>query len=69
MPPRATPGTDADLIEELIDDEARAVFDRHVARHHADNEAVFAFEGTHSIQSLVIGRDITGISAIAPRGR
>jgi glutaryl-CoA dehydrogenase len=45
------------------------LIDNHVARHHADMEAVFTFEGTDSIQSLVIGRDITGISAIAPRGR
>lgn len=35
----------------------------HVARHHADIEAVFTYEGTDSIQSLVVGRAITGISA------
>jgi glutaryl-CoA dehydrogenase len=40
----------------------------HVARHHADMEAVFTFEGTDSIQSLIVGRELTGISAIAPRG-
>jgi glutaryl-CoA dehydrogenase len=39
----------------------------HVARHHADMEAVFTFEGTDSIQSLIVGREITGISALAPR--
>jgi glutaryl-CoA dehydrogenase len=44
------------------------LIENHVARHHADMEAVFTFEGTDSIQALVIGRDITGISAIAPRG-
>ena len=38
----------------------------HVARHHADMEAVFTFEGTDSIQSLIVGREITGIQAIAP---
>jgi glutaryl-CoA dehydrogenase len=43
------------------------LIENHVARHHADMEAVFTFEGTDSIQALVIGRDITGISAIAPR--
>jgi glutaryl-CoA dehydrogenase len=37
-----------------------------VARHHADMEAVFTFEGTDSIQSLIVGREITGIQAIAP---
>ena len=43
------------------------LIENHVARHHADMEAVFTFEGTDSIQALVIGRDITGISAIASR--
>ena len=38
----------------------------HVARHHADMEAVFTFEGTDSIQSLIVGREITGENAIAP---
>jgi glutaryl-CoA dehydrogenase len=37
----------------------------HVARHHADMEAIFTFEGTDSIQSLIVGREITGIPAIA----
>jgi glutaryl-CoA dehydrogenase len=37
-----------------------------VARHHADIEAVFTFEGTDSIQSLIVGREITGIQAFAP---
>jgi glutaryl-CoA dehydrogenase len=37
----------------------------HVARHHADMEAIFTFEGTDSIQSLIVGRELTGISAIA----
>ena len=40
----------------------------HVARHHADMEAIFTFEGTDSIQSLIVGREITGIAAIAPQG-
>jgi glutaryl-CoA dehydrogenase len=35
----------------------------HVARHHADIEAVFTFEGTDSIQALVVGREITGLGA------
>jgi glutaryl-CoA dehydrogenase len=37
-----------------------------VARHHADMEAVFTFEGTDSIQSLIVGREITGVQAITP---
>jgi glutaryl-CoA dehydrogenase len=39
----------------------------HIARHHADIEAVFTYEGTDTIQSLIVGREITGIPAFAPR--
>jgi glutaryl-CoA dehydrogenase len=45
------------------------LLENHVARHHADMEAVFTFEGTDSIQSLIVGREITGIQAIAPPRR
>src|SRR4051794_26560163 len=41
------------------------LLENHVARHHADMEAIFTFEGTDSIQSLIVGRDLTGIAAIA----
>jgi glutaryl-CoA dehydrogenase len=34
-----------------------------VARHMADIEAIHTYEGTESIQALIIGRSITGISA------
>jgi glutaryl-CoA dehydrogenase len=30
-----------------------------------DREVVHTYEGTDSIQSLIVGRDITGISAFA----
>jgi glutaryl-CoA dehydrogenase len=43
------------------------LLDYHIARHHADIEAVFTYEGTDTIQSLIVGRDITGVSAFAPR--
>jgi glutaryl-CoA dehydrogenase len=39
----------------------------HIARHHADIEAVFTYEGTDTIQSLIVGRNVTGLSAFAPR--
>jgi glutaryl-CoA dehydrogenase len=39
----------------------------HIARHHADIEAVFTYEGTDTIQSLIVGREITGKAAFAPR--
>ena len=38
----------------------------HIARHHADIEAVFTYEGTDTMQSLIVGREVTGISAFAP---
>jgi hypothetical protein len=37
--------------------------DHHVTRHHADIEAVYTYEGTDSIQSLIVGRAVTGLSA------
>ena len=43
------------------------LLENHVARHIADMEAVFTYEGTDTIQSLIVGRDVTGISAFAPR--
>jgi glutaryl-CoA dehydrogenase len=36
-----------------------------VMRHMADLEAVHTFEGTETIQTLIVGRDITGHSAFA----
>jgi glutaryl-CoA dehydrogenase len=43
------------------------LLDYHIARHHADIEAVFTYEGTDTIQSLIVGRDITGVQAFSPR--
>lgn len=34
-----------------------------VARHVADMEAVYTYEGTNTVQTLVVGREITGIQA------
>jgi glutaryl-CoA dehydrogenase len=34
-----------------------------IARHFADIEAVFTYEGTDTIQSLIVGREVTGLSA------
>lgn len=39
------------------------LLDNHVARHMTDMEVVHTYEGTDSIQSLLLGREITGISA------
>jgi glutaryl-CoA dehydrogenase len=35
----------------------------HVMRHMADIEAIYTFEGTETIQTLIVGRDITGVAA------
>ena len=43
------------------------LLDHHVARHFADMEAVYTFEGTDSVQALIVGRAITGLSAISGR--
>jgi glutaryl-CoA dehydrogenase len=43
------------------------LLDYHIARHHADIEAVFTYEGTDTVQSLIVGREITGIQAFSPR--
>lgn len=41
------------------------LLDHHVARHVADVEAVYTYEGTDTVQSLLVGRSVTGISAFA----
>src|SRR3954471_3185631 len=45
------------------------LLENHVARQHADMEAIFTFEGTDSVQSLIVGRELTGVSALVPRRR
>ncbi|HEY3260183.1 MAG TPA: acyl-CoA dehydrogenase family protein [Pseudonocardiaceae bacterium] len=37
----------------------------HVTRHMADIDAIHTFEGTENIQNLIVGRDITDVSAFA----
>ena len=39
------------------------LLENHIARHFVDMEAVFTYEGTHDINTLVTGREITGIPA------
>jgi glutaryl-CoA dehydrogenase len=41
------------------------LIDYHVGRHLTDMEVVHTYEGTDSIQALIVARDITGISAFA----
>jgi glutaryl-CoA dehydrogenase len=39
------------------------LLENHVIRHMADIEAIHTFEGTETMQALIVGRDITGIGA------
>jgi glutaryl-CoA dehydrogenase len=36
-----------------------------VIRHMADIEAIHTYEGTETMQTLIVRRDITGVSAFA----
>ena len=45
------------------------LIEHHVARHLTDMEVVHTYEGTDSIQALIVGRDLTGTLHLAePRG-
>ena len=39
------------------------LLENHVIRHMMDVEAIHTYEGTESIQTLLVGRDITGVGA------
>jgi glutaryl-CoA dehydrogenase len=41
------------------------LLENHVMRHMADIEAIHTYEGTETMQTLIVGRDITGIGAFA----
>jgi glutaryl-CoA dehydrogenase len=41
------------------------LLENHVMRHMCDIEAIYTYEGTETIQTLIVGRDITGVSAFA----
>jgi len=41
------------------------LLDYHVMRHMVDMEAIHTYEGTETIQTLIVGRDITGVGAFA----
>jgi glutaryl-CoA dehydrogenase len=41
------------------------LLENHVIRHMVDVEAIHTFEGTESMQTLIVGRDITGFGAFA----
>jgi glutaryl-CoA dehydrogenase len=41
------------------------LLENHVVRHMVDMEALYTYEGTAEIQTLIVGRDITGVGAFA----
>jgi glutaryl-CoA dehydrogenase len=41
------------------------LLENHVIRHMADIEAIHTYEGTETMQTLIVGRDITGFGAFA----
>ena len=43
------------------------LLDFHVIRHMVDLESIHTFEGTETVQTLLVGRDITGVAAFSKR--
>jgi glutaryl-CoA dehydrogenase len=41
------------------------LLENHVIRHMTDIEAIHTYEGTETMQTLIVGRDITGVGAFA----
>jgi glutaryl-CoA dehydrogenase len=41
------------------------LLENHVIRHMSDIEMLHTYEGTETIQTLIVGRDITGVGAFA----
>ncbi|OZC02292.1 acyl-CoA dehydrogenase family protein [Rubricoccus marinus] len=39
------------------------LLENHVARYFCDTEAIYSYEGTNEVNSLIVGREVTGISA------
>ena len=59
-------------IADLLDPKERAVVKRvrngillenHVGRFVADAEAIYSYEGTREMNTLIVGKSITGLSA------
>lgn len=41
------------------------LLENHVIRHMGDIEVIHTFEGTETMQVVIVGRDITGVGAFA----
>ena len=59
---RGTPGYQAADARDMLGGNG-ILLDNHVMRHMADLEAVHTFEGTETMQTLIVGRAVTGIGA------
>ena len=44
------------------------LLENHVIRHMGDIEVIHTYEGTETMQTLIVGRDITGVGAFADPG-
>jgi glutaryl-CoA dehydrogenase len=40
------------------------LLENHVGRYVADAEAIYSYEGTREVNTLIVGRAITGVGAI-----
>lgn len=40
------------------------LLEHHIARHFVDMEAIYTYEGTNEVNTLIVGREITGLSAV-----
>jgi glutaryl-CoA dehydrogenase len=41
------------------------LLENHVIRHMGDIEVLHTYEGTETMQTLIVGRDITGVGAFS----
>jgi hypothetical protein len=44
------------------------LLENHVIRHMGDIEVIHTYEGTETMQALIVGRDITGLGAFTLAG-
>ncbi|GAB3048473.1 hypothetical protein GCM10027053_03400 [Intrasporangium mesophilum] len=54
--------TDAATARELMGGNG-ILIDRNVGRFVGDAEAIYSYEGTREMNTLIVGREITGLSA------
>ena len=60
-----THGSDSIALETSARRDGDCRRDFHVVRRMTDMEAIYTYEGTETIQTLIVGKDITGVGACA----